>query len=614
MAKTKTKTPAQPIDSVTVKYHLHDLPTAQHKAGLAGLLLQIDSMEERAKHDPAMKETPLVRVVSRGPYEAEFEFTADSMQALMDDLYAAKLEEAKVKAKWAGAELKRIDEVDVKDEKGKTKTEKRFVYDVVKPAGPFLARHLDGKLLIWHKLWQEMLWAIPRGKPTTRGPYNSRAEGEPTKEGGEVWADLVAFEKSVRKTGEPKTVGVGGSILLGAQAMNAEAVDFVDRADHALLLHFWQLTVRVFVPERISADGKNEFAGYVLAIPEVADLKQFNRVYVRGLSELDDKPRGYRPAGAVISLPDQGSLEFMRQLMTVSERLAEDVMPSRYLSGIEFFHMVKLGNNVKVAGTGHVPPRDSLLRQYQDLHKTFRNPLLLAGLLKALLGNRPWFADLADELVEREWSWFVHSQKEGHRTPLAMINFAYEVHTQFKLIQERNRNVMSNQDPNAPPNHAAVDLIVKRVIETYVMRKARTRLGVKEDAPLKGEATHFRVPAKDGKPEYWQEKQEYKAERQHVATDLMLRLRSRHGEDFVDQFSQAISVVAHYLPDEDYALLAAALMRVFTEQTDTDRPRTRDDIKTLTLLALSAASRSLTTRNNDSADTEAGTAGEESAS
>ena len=43
----KPDTKAAPGASVTVKYDLFDLPTAQHKAGLAGLLLQIESMKAR---------------------------------------------------------------------------------------------------------------------------------------------------------------------------------------------------------------------------------------------------------------------------------------------------------------------------------------------------------------------------------------------------------------------------------------------------------------------------------------------------------------------------------------------------------------------------------------
>ena len=45
MSKAKTKAP--PITEVVVEYDLFDLPTAQHKAGLAGLLLQLRSMADR---------------------------------------------------------------------------------------------------------------------------------------------------------------------------------------------------------------------------------------------------------------------------------------------------------------------------------------------------------------------------------------------------------------------------------------------------------------------------------------------------------------------------------------------------------------------------------------
>ncbi len=43
---------AEPL-LVPVTYELFDLPTAQHKAGLAGLLLQIESMRNRKKSAPA---------------------------------------------------------------------------------------------------------------------------------------------------------------------------------------------------------------------------------------------------------------------------------------------------------------------------------------------------------------------------------------------------------------------------------------------------------------------------------------------------------------------------------------------------------------------------------
>ena len=70
---------------------------------------------------------------------------------------------------------------------------------------------------------------------------------------------------------------MAGSLWLGAQAINAEAVPFQGRAEQNLLLHFWPLTALIFVPQQIDSDGKGDFVGYILAIPEVDDLENFCR-------------------------------------------------------------------------------------------------------------------------------------------------------------------------------------------------------------------------------------------------------------------------------------------------------------------------------------------------
>ena len=586
MAK-QTKQP----EAAVVRYDLHDLPTAQHKAGLAGLLLQIESMDDRRAGGADLPAPP--QVVDQGPAFAEVRFTAESTAALFNDLYAATIEEAAVASKWAGKEPKEVREVEVRDrESGKMKLERRFVYDVVQPAGPFLARYTNNGREIWHKLWRDMLWAIPRGKPTTRGPFNARAEGKPTKEGADAWKDLLAHEKA-KKKGGLKTTEVAGAILLGAQAVSAESVKFEDRADHALLLHFWQLTARIFVPEQIDADGKRQFAGYVLAVPEVSDLGEFARAYKRSLDFLDDKKRGYRPAAAVVTVAAEGSLAFMAQLDRLAAAAAVGPRPPDYLSGVEFFHMVKLGNNIKTAAHGRVAPDRDLLRNYGFLagERGPKNPIMLAGRLRALLEDAPWFARLGGELVEREWSWFIHSTQEKHATPWAMITFARDARRQFDAL-ETHWTERKEDDVNLDQDPEAVDRVVYRLVKQFVREKASARMGVATgDRDAWHKATHD--------PATGYERPKYQEERRHVAQGLFLALRSRRDADFVEHFTATLGSVAQRLPEDDYAVLSAALLRTFTDEHGGNRPRTRDDVKTLVLLALSANSRSLTAKSND---------------
>ena len=170
-------------------FDLFDLPTAQHKAGLAGLILQIRSMQERK-----MREKEIPEILNVTPTCATVRFTEPSMQCLFDELYDSRIAEVSVKTKWSDEKPKREEEVEEVDaETKKTKKTKRFIYDVVQPCGHFLHRHFSDADGLWLKLWRDMLWAIPRGKPTTRQPFKDRAGRKACGEGMAMWRELVAF-------------------------------------------------------------------------------------------------------------------------------------------------------------------------------------------------------------------------------------------------------------------------------------------------------------------------------------------------------------------------------------------------------------------------------------
>ena len=390
-----------------------------------------------------------------------------------------------------------------------------------------------------------------------------------------------------QKEAQVKLVKLAGAVMLGAQAVTAESVTFEDRADHALLLHFWQLTVQTYVPEMINADGKREFVGYVLTIPEVRQLNRFNHVYLRGLGQLDTQRRGYRPRAAVISLAVQGPLEFMRHLSEVGESQAVEAMPTQpYLAGVEFFHLIKAGNNIKTVTHGRLSPRPELLRQYSHMRERIRNPLLLAARLGALVADEPWFARLAKPLLEQAAHWFVHCTKP-QRTPLAMIGFAYEVFDIFQQELALMSQPPDSTDRSDVPEDHAVDRIVFNLVKAFVNQKAAARAGLQLG------------------PDFNWKHPEFQEQRGKVAQSLFLELRSRRDESFVQHFTAALGSVGQYLPEGDYAAVTAALLRPFSE---VDGQRTRDDIKTLTLLALSANSRSLTTQSAAAADAPEGAA------
>jgi CRISPR-associated protein Cmx8 len=576
MAKTKKATSAP--TSVSVRYDLLDLPTAQHRAGLAGLLLQVESMRDRA-----LPAESIPAIHTTGPTIVDAAFTEASLRGLFDDLYDAHTVLVESKSKWPGAP---IVEERVRRDPRTGKARKLLVYEVVQPHGHFLRHFADDSKDAWHKLWRDMLWTIPRGRPTTRVPFNNRAAGSPSGEGEAVWKELVAFEMAKQK-GTIRTCEVAGAILLGAQAASAEAVPFRDRVDHALLLHFWQLTVRTFVPERIDADGEREFAGFVLAIPDIVDLRLFTRRYQRALSTLTTAMHGYRPADAVVSLPAEGALEFMDGLarLTGEATSADRSDVARALAGIEFLHMVKAGNNVKTLLHGRVETTPGLMREYEGIRKTCRNPIFRSARLLAMLRGHCWYSEFAAMMIERPWPLFVQSTK----TPRGIPSFAWDATRRFRSSlhneQVRRAHAMATRTPSRP---SSLESIVYRLVRTYVRTKTEQRSGITY-ATFKD-----RRVADDAGRERVRYPQAYTEAQEKVCSDLFLGLRSRRDRDFVSYFTGTVGSVAQgrNLSDEqDFRVVVRALL-------DEDRWQ---DVKTLAMLATSAAS--FTARSADDEDT-----------
>ena len=571
----KTAKPAAPT-SIDVRYDLRDLPSAQHKAGLAGMLLQIEDMHQRRDAGLLPADCEIPEVIEQTATTAVIRFAERSAQDLFDDLYAAESVEVFSKSRWQGATEKRQEP---NPNPGPNDPKRWFVYDAVQPTGHFLRNFTGGDKEHWHKLWRDMLYAVPRNKPTTRQASKSRAEKKPTREGAEAWKALLAGDKAQNK-GTEATSELTGSLMLAVQAVTAEAVPFEDRVETQLLLHFWPLTARVFVPQRVDADGKSEFVGYSLAIPEVGHLDKYCKCYKRLLDKLDPKKNVFRPAGAVVALPEQGPLEFLHNLdrLTAETSLAE--RPAAYIAGIEFFHMVVAGNNVKLKAHGRIPVEGRLIEDYAAIRRDFHNPELVAGLILALLRNRPWFEELDPPVHEREWSYFVHSAQERRRTPAIMIGFAWEVDLKFKNLSTPWSDAPTLEEPAMTQPHAspeAVDAIIYDLVRAYVRERSCARAGVEPDDK-----------------DWWSKTAD---ERRDVCAKLFLEFRSRHGDEFVSYFADNLASVAQWLPEGRFLEVTRALMRHHAPHDGPDRPRTRDDVKTLTMLALAAHSRSIKSRD-----------------
>ncbi|MEI7923603.1 MAG: type I-MYXAN CRISPR-associated protein Cmx8 [Planctomycetota bacterium] len=577
MSKVKVPKQADP-QSITITYDLHDLPTAQHRAGLAGLVLQIRLMEKRHA-EAELKKIPVIERLSKT--FAKITFTPESLQAVFDELYAARVVEAFRKQpdkKSKNKVLKREEFITIPNKiTGESKQEKRYVYDEIQPTGLLQQHYLDdGEQSPWLKLWRDMLWNIPRGINTTRAPFIKISSDHPCQEGSQLWDELCKYEKKIASS-EFQTSEISGALLLGAQSVNAEGIGFLGRVEQNLLLHFWQIVVLTFVPQVLKRDGKPEAKGYSLCIPDVSDLEAFVDCFPEMLATLSSRKSGFRPTDSLIEIPVQSNLEFLRYLKTLASGKAERKGWSEAVSAIESFHMIKIGNNIKLLGHAMVANRPKLVSNYERIQKNYRNPLFRAALILSLLYESPWYANLLEVFAEQPWPFFV----EHEQTPRFMPRFGKDARIHFQTLQKDYHNIMtSGITTTTEPETDRLSRIVYRLVKKYVQDRTLSKLGKKLE----------NYPEIDFKGKLIRKfDNDFHEKQQKVCSETFLAMRSRHDQEFVSYFAGSICSTVQALKLDDYAFLTQILLRKSNTNPTGSNPPSWEDVKALAMIACSAS-------------------------
>jgi hypothetical protein len=596
-------------ERITLTFDLQELPTAQHRAGLAGLILQIDSMGP----DGSKKSPNLVPIIEVAPTSATITFSRESMQGVFDDVYAAEIREIVVANKWPGATKPKPGEyfIEKKDPKtGELKQSPGFAYDVVQPLAPCLKRHLQESAMPWLSLWREMIWTIPRGgnNVLSRAPFNQKASKptEPCGEGSAAWVQIQELQKK-REISQFKTEAISGALLLGAQSVNAEAVPFSGRVDHNLLLHFWQVVVLTFVPQVVSKkDAKIERFGYVLTIPDVVDLCVFRRAFPEILGSLTARQNDHIPSSARIDLPAEANLEVLRRLkgreeLEPSQKRANRIIrrdgrgdsPGRHIQhiatskalqedwsgsvrAVESYHMLKLGNNIKMLSFERIAGHPDLIEDYTRIKTTFRNPLFRASLMRTLIRDDPWHAGMIELFAEYPAPFFI----EGDDTPKYLARFGRDAKDQLHAFH-KDLYDMELAEMNEKERLKHLSLILQRLVYKYVEGRAEVKTGkrVKEFPKRTIKDKEVRIYPK-----------EFREAQQRVCSDAFLAMRSRHDQDFVEFFAGSICSVAQFLPTEDYQFLIQILMAKPDANPVGQKGLSWEDVKAMAMIAVSACS------------------------
>lgn len=522
----------EPSGTLELRWELAALPSSQHKAGLAGLALCVEHLSRK----PNLKGACRVSNLDEGSLTLTVD--ADGMQELFDLIYDASLEEVSSKSKWKGAEPKRVEIVHTPDERsGKVKTKELFVYDRVLPRGGLIDewdRCCEGEPKIWLKLWRDLVWSVLRGVPATREPFNARAEGRTCPDGRDTWSSLA---KSAGKG-----VDLPSTYAIGAQAKSADDVSIRDIEKNRLLLHFWPYVVSIYVPSLLERDGKLRFAGFALAVPEVASLASFIEDWQVVMRSRQNSVLAYIPKEAVVSIAGEGGLDVFRRATQIVRQREDSKATSDLISAVDVFHVERDGNNVRVRDLARIFPDAQRDAVYERIRDNYWSPPFRRQRVANLIEDKPWWHGFGRLCATTPEEMTIKNQTFRHDTKAAMTEIEMNMET-------------SNNQPTLE------QLIYKRV-QAYVLGKTER----------KHELSWAKVQGNPG-----QEK-EYREKREKVSREAFLAVRSRTGSDFVWYFTSTICSIPQHANEESYAQIARALMD----------PSQTEKVRSLTLLALSA--------------------------
>lgn len=522
------------MNELELNYQLAELPSAQHRAGLAGLVLMV-----RYLHRFEQRKDAIINFTNLDEFSTTLKLNLEGLKALFDLTYKAFTEERATDTKIN--KFDRVEEVETKDAKGKTKLINRYYYSVTVPYGAFLPdwdkSSDDPDNGLWVKLWRDMLWQIIRGVPTTRNPFNYRVNGSYSKDAEKVWDELKNPEKST---------GQSGNYYLGAMASNPENVPTKDTVRYQFLLHFWAFAAQVYRPATFDKDGRRDLksnVGYVLAIPDVANLIDFCDEFPNVLEERESVKSGYLPREAIIDLPEEGALDLLRLLRDRIARKTGSQTIIDLILGVELIHAEKVGKSgVKIRSISQVEPVDTQVDKYTQINKAYWCPWFRKQRLLNLLRDKPWWYDFDALLsrIPRKWfedSYFSHDARE-------------------LLHSEGEINVKSDIRSNAQ--------IIYQICQHYVLSKLESKYQMAWDKSKK-------YIAQSGKPI---SQKDFDEKKYKIANEAFLAVRSRtESKAFVDYF---VSTLYPFIRKDEFVDFADALFNK------------SDEIRALTLLALSS--------------------------
>ena len=535
---------------VTLKYTLSQLPSSQHRAGLAGLVLIIHWLQKRSEFKNLANAK--LKVTDLDADTVTVQFNLAGFAALMKTHFSAAFEERERSKKRANSKqkFKTIKRKVCNPDTGKTKETTFYIYTDIVPQGDLVRSFepANSQNLVWTRLWQEVTWAVLRPRDKQRLPFKAMANDTEPSEIEKIWNLLQDKPDS--------KVPLSSTYMLGTQAKNNEGVAFTDLARNRFLLNFWSYVARIYLPIKVDMKGKVKLNGYAIAIPDVRHVAAFCEHFPAILQQRKTEELWGKPRSAIVRNLEETGLDSLGSIHTYLSQIKSELNIDKLLFGIDVFHIFraqdKPQSKPQILSIKRYLPHRNAISKFTQLRDKLYSPLFRQQYWQNLTRDHPriegFYTLLRDSPTAETLknSWFC----QDFRTVFSPNNNAMKQKETEVVTSEKTKKPDSTDNSESnQPREISIESLLLRLLKTYTRHQLERRFKLKWDdnwnnlktKELKKIAVY----------------QNYKKKRQQIIVDLHHDLcRPRQVHEFLAYFAAKFTDVYQYITTEEYLLLA----------------------------------------------------------
>ncbi len=533
---------------VTLKYVLSQLPSSQHRAGLAGLVLIIQWLQKRSEFKNLANAK--LKVTDLDADTVTVQFNLAGFTALMKAHFSAAFEEREREKKRANSKQKfqTIKRKVRNSDTGRSKLTTFYIYTDIVPQGNLVRSFepANSQNLVWTKLWQEVTWAVLRPRDKQRLPFKAMANDTEPSEIEKIWNLLQDKPDS--------KVPLSSTYMLGAQAKNNEGVSFTDLARERFLLNFWSYVARIYLPIIVDIKGKVKLNGYAIAIPDIRHLAAFCHHFPAILRERKTKELWGKPRSAIVRNLEETGLDSLGSIHSYLSQIKSELNIDKLLFGIDVFHIFrpqdKPQSKPQILSIKRYLPHRNAIAEFTKLQDKLYSPLFRQQYWQNLTRDRPrieGFYTLLRDLPTTE-TIKNNSFCRDFRTVFSPPNNPMEQEEIDNTTSKDTIEPSKTSQPNET-KEISIESLLLRLLKTYTRHQLERRFKLKWNKDWDN-----RKPEDLKKIKAYQN---YKEKRKQIIVDLHHDFRRpREDNEFLAYFAAKFTDVYQYITTEEYLLLA----------------------------------------------------------